>query len=105
MACDALAHYIMMTYEIANADKFRQELKTAESNYSKNSNYIKMARIVRGVNFEKDVINKLTNTIGNPTNFMRYLQSLIRKGLIAYDDYSIAMFNKYKKKDGSDKNV
>lgn len=105
VACDALAHYIMMTYEIANADRFRQELKIAESNYSKNSNYIKMARIVRGINFEKDVINKLTNTIGHPTNFMRYLQSLIRKGLIAYDDYSIAMFNKYKKKDESDKNV
>lgn len=36
---------------------------------------------------------------------IRHIQSLIRKGLIAYDDYSIAMFNKYKKKDGSDKNV
>lgn len=93
VASDALAHYIMMIYEIVNADRFRQELETAESNYSKNSIYIKMAWAVRGVNFEKDVINKLTNTIGHPTNFMRYLKRLIRKGLIAFDDYSIAMFN------------
>lgn len=91
---DALSHYIMMMYEIANIDRFRQELDAAESNHSKNSNYIKMARSVRGVDFEKDVINKLTNTIGHPTNFKRYVLSLIRKGLIAYDDYSIALFKK-----------
>ena len=93
VASDALAHYIMMMYEIVNINRFRQELYVAESNHSKNSNYIKIARAIREVNFEKDVIKKLTNTIGHPTNFKRCLQSLIRKGLIAYDDYSIAMFN------------
>lgn len=90
---DALAHYIMMVYDIANINRFKQELDAAESNYSKNSNYIKMARAIIGVNFEKDVIGKLIHTIGHPTNFRRHMQSLIRKGLIAYDDYSIAMFN------------
>ena len=89
---DALAHYIMMMYEIANADKYKQELVTAESNRSKNSNYIQMAKAMGSVNFEKDIINKLTNTINHPTNFRRHIQSLIRKGLIAYDDYSIACF-------------
>lgn len=89
---DALAHYIMMMYEIANADKYKQELATAESNRSKNSNYIQMAKAIGRVNFEKDIINKLTNTINHPTNFRRHIQSLIRKGLIAYDDYSIACF-------------
>lgn len=89
---DALAHYIMMMYEIANADKYKQELATAESNRSKNSNYIQMAEAMGSVNFEKDIINKLTNTINHPTNFRRHIQRLIRKGLIAYDDYSIACF-------------
>lgn len=91
---DALAHYIMMMYEVANRERFRQELEAAESTYSKNSNFIKMARAIEGVEFENDVINKLVNSIGHPTNFRRHIQSLIRKGLIAYDDYSIALFNK-----------
>ena len=51
-----------------------------------------MAKAMGRVNFEKDIINKLTNTINHPTNFRRHIQSLIRKGLIAYDDYSIACF-------------
>ena len=93
----------MMMYEIANIDRFRKELDAAESNYSKNCNYIKMARAIRGVDFEKDVINKLTNTIGHPTNFKRHINSLIRKGLIAYDDYSIAMF--YKKRNNKLDNI
>ena len=92
VASDALAHYVMMMYEVSNIDRFRQELDAAESNYSKNTNYIKMARSVRGVDFEKEVLNKLTNTIGHPTNFRRFVQSLIRKRLMAYDDYSIALF-------------
>ena len=55
-----------------------------------------MARTLHFNDFEKDVINKLVNTIGHPTNFQRHIQSLLRKGLIAYDDYSLAMFIKSK---------
>ncbi len=94
VASDALAHYVMMMYEVANIDRFQQELDAAESNNSKNSNYIKMARAIKGVEFEKNVISKLIHAIGHPTNFRRHINSLIRKGLIAYDDYSIAMFYK-----------
>lgn len=92
VASDALAHYIIMMYETANTDKYEQELSTAESYHSKNSNYIQMAKAMGRVNFEKDIISKLINTINHPTNFKRHIQSLIRKGLIAYDDYSIACF-------------
>ena len=99
-----MAHYIIMMYEVACEDTFRQELDEAESKCSKNSNYIKMARTLHFNDFEKDVINKLVNTIGHPTNFQRHIQSLLRKGLIAYDDYSLAMFYK-KQNNGTDKNV
>ena len=34
-ASDALAHYIMMVYEVANRESFAQELNTAEEHYSK----------------------------------------------------------------------
>lgn len=91
VASDALAHYVLMMYEVAYLDRFKQELNTAESAYSKNSNFIIMAKAKSDVNFEKDVIDKLVHIIGNPINFRRHIQSLIRKGLIAYDDYSIAM--------------
>ena len=104
VASDAMAHYIIMMYELASEDKYRQELDEAESKYSKNSNYIKVARAIREVKFEKDVINKLTNTVGHLANFRRHVQSLIRKGLIAYDDYSLAMFYK-NQNNGTDKNV
>ena len=63
-----------------------------------------MARALHFNDFEKDVINKLVNTIGHPVNFQRHIQSLLRKGLIAYDDYSLAMYYK-KQNNGTDKNV
>ena len=91
VASDALAHYIIMMYEIANIDKFRKELDEAESNYTKNSNFIKIARSIRIFDFETSVISKLINTIGHPANFMRHIRSLNSKGLIANDDYSIAI--------------
>ena len=91
VASDAMAHYIIMMYEVASEDKYRQELEEAESKCSKNGNYIKVARALHINDFENDVINKLVNAIGHTTNFQRHIQSLLRKGLIAYDDYSLAI--------------
>ena len=91
VASDALAHYVMMMYEIANIDRFKQELNAAESHSSKNSNFIMVAKAICGVDFEKDVLDKLIHIVGHPTNFRRHMQGLFRKGLIACDDYSIAM--------------
>ena len=94
VASDAMAHYIIMMYEVASEDKYRQELDEAESKCSKNCNYIKVARALHINDFENDVINKLVNAIGHTTNFQRHIQSLLRKGLIAYDDYSLAILKK-----------
>lgn len=92
-ASDALAHYIMMIYEVANKESFAQELSTAEAHHSKNENYILAAKAMDKINFEEDVINKLLKNIGHSTNFQRHIKSLLRKGLIAYDDYSLAIMN------------
>lgn len=94
VASDAMAHYIIMMYEVASEDTFKQEPDEAESKCSKNCNYIKVARALHINDFENDVINKLVNAIGHTTNFQRHIQSLLRKGLIAYDDYSLAMLKK-----------
>ena len=88
---DALAHYIIMMYEVGAGERYSEDLDLAESNYSRNSNYIKAARTIRKVDFEQDVINKLILTVNHRTNFERHIKKLIRNGLIALDDYSIAM--------------
>lgn len=92
VATDALAHYILMMYEVCNNERFAEELKQAESTHTRNSNYIMIARTMTKIDFEKDVVTKLLNCVGHEANFRAHIQSRIRKGLIAFDDYSIAMF-------------
>ena len=40
-ASDTLAHYILMIYEVANKDRFSEELQEAIDAQTKNSNFIK----------------------------------------------------------------
>lgn len=87
---DALAHYILMMYEVTHKDEFGQELQEGIDAKTKNSNFIKTAMSLSKLDFEKDVLDKLLNC-NNAVNFFRHLQSLRRKGLIGHDDYSIAI--------------
>jgi hypothetical protein len=88
---DALAHYVLMMFEVANSQQYDKELSNAEQSHTKNENFIKSAKGLRKIDFEKEVIKKLNNSSSNSTNFERHISSLLRKGLIAYDDYSIAI--------------
>ena len=90
---DALAHYIMMMYEVSQIDSYFDELNKAESNHSKNENYIKAAKSFNKIDFEKDIIIKLQNCIGNGINFKRHIKKLLNQGLLAHDDYSLVFFN------------
>ena len=87
---DALAHYVLMMYEVSRQEVFGEELHEAESNHSKNENYIKAAKALGKFDFEKDIINKLLKCVGHETNFKRHMTKLARLGLLAFDDYSIA---------------
>ena len=90
-ACsDALAHYILMMYEVTHQDKYQDELQEAVNAQTKDSNFIKTAMGLKKVDFEKDVIGKLLNC-KNAGNFRRHLECLRKKGLIAHDDYSLVM--------------
>ena len=91
VASDALAHYIMMMYEVEHAEQFEAELQAAAARHSKNENYIKAARAMAPFDFEKDVLDKLLDSIGDKTTFRQHLESLIEKGLITHDDYSLAV--------------
>ena len=86
---DALAHYILMMYEATHKDEYADELQEAIAAQTKNSNYVKTALGLKKADFE-DVIKKLP-LCKNQANYRRHLQFLEKKGLIAHDDYSLAI--------------
>jgi hypothetical protein len=90
-ASDALSHYIMMMYEVTRHKDYADEIAEAISHHSKNENYIKAALGKKKIDFEKDVVDKLKNCVGNNVNFRRHLQYLIKQGVLAHDDYSISL--------------
>jgi hypothetical protein len=89
VASDALAHYILMMYEVAHKEEFESELQEAINAQTKDSNFIKTCMSQRKIDFE-DVIKKLPMS-NNAGNCRKHLESLRKKGLIAHDDYSIAI--------------
>ena len=89
VASDALAHYILMMYEVVHKEEFESELQEAISAQTKDSNFIKTCMSQRKIDFE-DVIKKLPMS-NNAGNFRKHLESLRKKGLIAHDDYTIAI--------------
>ena len=89
-ASDALAHYILMMYELAHKDKYAEELQEAIDAQTKNSNLIKTAMRLRKVDFAKDVIQKLENC-KHPQQMKAHVERLRRMGFIALDDYSLAI--------------
>ena len=89
-ASDALSHYILMMYEVANKNFFVNELQDAINAQTKNSNFIKTAMAFPNVDFDADVIQKLLNC--NRDFLLRnHIKGLRKKGLIGHDDYSLAM--------------
>lgn len=90
-ASDALSHYIMMMYAASRRDEFADELSEAIGHHSKNENYIKAALGLGKIDFEKDVLEKLMHCIHSRPAFLKYLRGLERQGLLAHDDYSLAL--------------
>lgn len=87
---DALAHYILMMYEVAHREQFADELQEAIGVQTKDSNFVKTALGINKVDFEKDVIEKLLNC-KTAWNFEQHLKSRKNKGLLGHDDYSLAI--------------
>lgn len=89
VASDALAHYIIMMYEVANKDKYAEEINVAIDAQTKDSNFIRTAMSLKRIDFDKDVVTRLLNC-RHKGNLKQHLKGVMRKGLIAHDDYSIA---------------
>lgn len=93
IASDALAHYIILMYMIANIEKFEKELTIAMRYHTKNSLIIQNALKIKNCDFEKRLI-KLINSSQIPLNFKRHTYSLYSKKLLSLDDYSFTYLKK-----------
>lgn len=89
-ASDALAHYILMMYELAKKDKYEEDLQMALDAQTKNSNFIKSAMRLRKIDFPNDVIQKLENCKYRNL-LISHIKRLKKLGFIAHDDYSLAI--------------
>ncbi|MBP5419904.1 MAG: hypothetical protein J6Y72_08870 [Bacteroidales bacterium] len=95
VASDALAHYILMMYEVAHKDEFALELQQAIDAQTKNSNFVNAALNMASIGFDRDIVSKLLHCSKNTANFKRHIVHLHELGLIAHDDYSFATFRNF----------
>lgn len=87
---DALSHYILLMYELAQKDRYEEELQEAIDAQTKNSNIVKTAMRLRKKDFAKDVIQKLENC-KYKNQFLLHIERLRKWGFIGLDDYSLAL--------------
>ncbi len=83
---DALAHYIIMMYELSHCCEYAEELQAAERLGNKESSFIRSASSYK-VDFYKDILQKLINCKSSYT-FEKYISKLLNRNQIALDDYS-----------------
>ena len=88
ISTDALSHYILMMYMLSQKKQYDKEINDAINCCTKNSNYIKVAMTLNEINFYTDVIKRL---FLNDYMMKRHLNRIYKEGLIALDDYSIAI--------------
>lgn len=90
VASDALAHYILMMYAICHKPLYNDHLTKALVCRTKNSNFIQAALAKSETDFFTKVIKRL---LLNQHNFTLHLKKLYKNGLIALDDYSVAIIH------------
>lgn len=88
---DALAHFIMMMYELSHKESYADEINRAKNGSSKNSNILKKADFLGEINFETMIIEKLRIAVYNTRLYRKWLSTLNKNGILACDDYSLAV--------------
>lgn len=89
VASDALAHYILMMYEVSHMDWYCNELLKALEAKTKNSNLIKNAISLKYKDFDKSLMKILE--FKHKGHFKQHLKKKYREGLIGFDDFSLAI--------------
>jgi len=91
VATDALAHYLMMMYQLAHREDFEQELQLVLQGHTKQRHLVQQAMAQSGKIYFKDkVLGKMINASKLRHNFSRHLSKLKREGILGHDDYSFA---------------
>lgn len=87
IATDTLAHYVLMMYEIANKDQYKEEIDDALAEKGKNSNYIRTALLCQYA-----FPDMLKHLLDRSIDYRRKLRTLEKRGLLGHDDYSMAVY-------------
>lgn len=87
-ASDALSHYILMMYMLANRSIFSDELNDELYCRSSNSNLLHVADTL-DFDFEKDVLDTLAFLIDKPLIFEEKMKELHCQGVLDIDDYTL----------------
>lgn len=85
-ASDALAHYVLMMYELSQPEVYKDEIAEAIAAKTKNSNFINAA-----LQLKCDFKRVLEALLDRRSDFRWKMKMLERSGLLAHDDYSIAV--------------
>lgn len=88
VASDALSHYVLMMYELANCGRYCDELEEESRLQSSNSLLLHTAETMK-FDFWQDVISPLRESAGKPSAFKSHIRSLLDRGLLDLDDTTI----------------
>lgn len=90
-ATDALAHFVIMCYEISKCNLYGEELAEAVNAGTKFSACINAAT-AKPLDFKTRVIRKLCRCSPYNTKFENYINKLLKNRFIVLDDYSYSVF-------------
>lgn len=90
-ATDALAHFMIMCYEISKCNLYAEEIVEAINAGTKFSTCINSAT-AKPMNFENSIIREFSISFPYSTKFENYINNLLENRFIVLDDYSFSMF-------------
>ncbi len=93
-ASDALAHYILMMYELSECMEYREELAEEYLKSSANTRLLRMAE-TSIPDFWSGVLQPLLHATASPTEFARLMQALLARGVLDTDDYTLACMGRW----------
>lgn len=93
VASDALAHYLIASYECIHPDYFADELTEALTSGHKQAQFIQMIQARQAKDFYKNILAPLCRKI-HKRQLKKFLYRLEREKLLAHDDYSFALMDK-----------
>ena len=86
---DALAQYIVMMHLLTDRQTHQEEITQLLATGLRQSNYLRRALELPAIDLWRDVLCPLLSCATTSRHFARHIDSLLRQGLLAPDDYSI----------------